>query len=88
MLTQYIDILTASGPCKREGLRRTGKEGFFWRASEATLMLLDRAIDVAEENDCGSAVCASSQKIASQGLLPGVQRAGVMAGVLPRAAER
>ena len=60
---------------KREGLRRTGKEGFFWRDSEATLMLLDRALDVAEENDWERAVCASQQKIASQGLLLGVEQA-------------
>ena len=59
----------------REGLRRNGKEGFFWPASEATLMLLDRALDVAEENDWERAVCASQQKIASQGLLPGVEQA-------------
>ena len=48
---------------------------FFWRVSEATLMLLDRAIDVAEENDWERAVCASQQKIASQGLLLGVEQA-------------
>ena len=40
-----------------------------------SLMLLDRAIDVAEENDWERAVCASQQKIASQGLLLGVEQA-------------
>ena len=38
-------------------------------------MLLDRALDVAEENDWDRAVCAWQQKIASQGLLPGVEQA-------------
>ena len=39
------------------------------------MLLLDRALDVAEENDWERAVCASQQKIASQGLLLGVEQA-------------